>query len=200
MRWWPGERGGGEGFLIRAATARDLPRLEELALYFWDETEVDCFDRTYDVLQLPAYVACADNEKSPRKIRKIAQVKEMHYSVRRRGDFSLGEAVGLLSYAIEGERLVIVMLNVLPGYQGRGAGRSLLQAAIEEARRRGLSRVLVATSNDDLPALYLYQSCGFAIFEVVPGCVAEHHGEEIAGFGGIGVRDEIRLQHCCLPK
>lgn len=118
----------------------------------------------------------------------------MQHSVRRRGDFSLGEAVGLLSYAIEGERLIIVMLNVLPGYQGHGAGRSLLQAAIEEARRHGLSRILVATSNDDLPALYLYQSCGFAIFEVVPGRIAEHHGEEIAGFGGIGVRDEIRLQ------
>ena len=165
------ERGREESLLIRAATARDLPRIEELALYFGDETEVDCFDRTYDMLQLPAYVACADNEKS-----------------------LLGEAVGLLSYAIEGEELVIVMLNVLPEYQGHGAGRSLLQAAIEEARRHGLSRILVTTSNDDLPALYLYQSCGFAIFEVVPGRIAKHHGEEIAGFGGIGVRDEIRLQ------
>ena len=159
------ERGREESLLIRAATARDLTRIEELALYFWGETEVDCFDRTYNVLQLPAYVACANEE-----------------------------VVGLLSYAIEGEELVIVMLNVLPEYQGHGAGRSLLQAAIEEARRHGLSRILVTTSNDDLPALYLYQSCGFAIFEVVPGRIAKHHGEEIAGFGGIGVRDEIRLQ------
>jgi len=159
------ERDRGKGLLIRAATALDRPRIQELALYFWDETEVDCFDRSYDVLQLPAYVACANEE-----------------------------VVGLLSYAIEGEELVIVMLNVLPEYQGRGAGRSLLQAAIEEARRHGLSRILVATSNDDLPALYLYQSCGFAILEVVPGRIVEHHGGEIAGFGGIGVRDEIRLQ------
>ena len=159
------ERGRGEGLLIRAATTRDRHRIEELALYFWDETEVDCFDSTYSVLQLPAYVACTDDK-----------------------------TVGLLSYVIEGERLVIVMLNVLPEYQGHGAGRSLLQAAIEEARRHGLSRILVATSNDDLPALYLYQSCGFTIFEVVPGRIAEHHGEEIAGFGGIGVRDEIRLR------
>jgi ribosomal protein S18 acetylase RimI-like enzyme len=150
---------------VRPATPGDYPRLKELALHFWGETEVECFDRVYDVLKLPSFLVCSDDE-----------------------------LVGFLSYAVEGDALNVAMLNVLPQHQGLGLGNELLQAAIEEAQRRGLSRLIVATSNDDLMALYFYQRAGFLIDEVVPGRIAEHHGEVEKGFGEIGIRDEIRLQ------
>jgi GNAT superfamily N-acetyltransferase len=95
---------------IRPAKPADDARLEELALYFWDEVEVDCFDRQYDVRACPAFLAC-------------------------NGD----KVVGLASYTVEKEwgAMVLVMLNVLPDYQGRGAGRALLDAVRDEATRHG---------------------------------------------------------------
>jgi hypothetical protein len=53
---------------------------------------------------------------------------------------------------------------------------------------------VVATSNDDLPALYVYQREGFVITEVAAGAILAHHGREELGFASIPVRDEIRLE------
>ena len=153
---------------IRPASPADYPRLQELALYFWDETVVDCFDRQYDVMACPAFLACDG-----------------------------GDVVGAAPFAVEEawNAIILVMLNVLPNYQGRGGGRSLFDALCEEARGRGLARVLVATTNDDLPALALYQRYGFRITEILTGRVAEEHGVELTGFAGIPVRDEVRLEY-----
>ncbi len=160
-----GEEKGQGKVDIREARTDDYARIEELALHFWGETEVECFDGHYEVLRLPALVVESE-----------------------------GEVVGFLSYAEEGDRMVLVMLNLLPPYQGRGWGKALLEAARREGLRKGLARMVVATTNDDLPALYLYQRCGFALKEFLPGKVAQHHGEEIPGFAGIPVRDELRLE------
>jgi GNAT superfamily N-acetyltransferase len=169
-----GRRQPGPPLGIRDALPADYARIEELALYFWDETVVNCFDRQYDVMACPAVVA-----------------------------YEGSALVGVASFAVEDawSALLLVMLNVLPGFQGRGAGRYLLDAVREQAHERGLARMLVATTNDDLPALSLYQRYGFRIIEVVPGRVAEVHasegriaGDALRGFAGIPVRDEIRLE------
>lgn len=156
---------------IRRALPADYARIEELSLHFWDETIVDCFDRQYDVMVCPAFVAC-DGE----------------------------DVVGAAIFAVEEawNAIVLVMLNVLPEFQGRGAGRSLLDAVRKAAMQRSLDRVLVVTTNDDLPALALYQRYGFRMTEIVVERVAQDHGAEIdghalTGFAGIPVRDEIRL-------
>jgi ribosomal protein S18 acetylase RimI-like enzyme len=159
------DRGPTGALEVRAAQPKDRERMEEIALHFWGETEVECFERVYEVLELPALVAEVD-----------------------------GEVVGFLSYAAEGERLNLVMLNVLPKWQGHGVASSLLRAVVEQARRLGALRLVVATTNDDLPALGFYQRAGFTIEEVVPGRILEHHGGEEEGFAGIPVRDEVRLQ------
>jgi ribosomal protein S18 acetylase RimI-like enzyme len=153
---------------VRPAVADDYRRIEELALYFWNETEVDCFDRKYDVLACPAFLVCDG-----------------------------GEAVGQASYAVEEEwnAVVLVMLNILPDQQRRGGGWLLLDAVRDEARRCGLERLLVVTSNDDLPALALYQRYGFCITGILPGRIAADHGGAFPGLAGIPVRDEIRLAY-----
>ncbi|MBM4467528.1 MAG: GNAT family N-acetyltransferase, partial [Chloroflexi bacterium] len=150
---------------IRAATAADRPEIERLALHFWDETEVVCFGQSYDVRQLPALVALVEDELA-----------------------------GALSYAVEGKRLIIVLLAVWPQHQRRGVGRRLVAAAVAEARRRGLGEVVVATSNDDLPALALYQRCGFQLYKVATGSIEQHHGGPLPGFAGLTIRDELRLR------
>jgi ribosomal protein S18 acetylase RimI-like enzyme len=87
-----------------------------------------------------------------------------------------------------------VMLNVLPRWQGRGAARELIAAVTDVARAEGAARVIVATTNDDLLALGLYQRLGFTITQVLVGKLLEHHGGTEPGFAGIPVRDEIRLE------
>jgi ribosomal protein S18 acetylase RimI-like enzyme len=162
-----GPRGGAPRppLTIRPATPADRPRIAELAETFWGEVEVECFDRSYQVDALPATVACD-------------------------GD----EIVGVLSYACEGDAVNLVTLSVLPRWQGRGAARGLIAAVTEAARAEGAVRLIVATTNDDLPALGLYQRLGFVITGVLVGRLLEHHGEVEPGFGGIPVRDEVQME------
>jgi ribosomal protein S18 acetylase RimI-like enzyme len=150
---------------VRAASAEDAELIREIALLYWDETEVECFDRTYDITRLPAWIATSDDQ-----------------------------VAGALSYSVEPPRLVIVMLNVHPEFQGRRAARSLLAMVEHEARMAGIEKLAVATTNDDLPALYLYQRWGFVISDLSTGAMIKHHGAEEGGFARIPVRDEIRLE------
>ncbi len=150
---------------IRAATAADRPEIERLAVHCWDETAVVCFGQSYDVRQLPALVALVEDELA-----------------------------GALSYALEDNRLTIVLLAVWPQHQRRGVGRRLVETTVAEAHRLGLGEVVVATSNDDLPALALYQRCGFQLYEVATGSIEEHHGGPLPGFAGLIIRDELRLR------
>lgn len=70
----------------------------------------------------------------------------------------------------------------------------MIEAVIEAARRAGADRLVVATTNDDLPALALYQRLGFAIKGLQAGQLIEHHEGTEPGFAGLPVRDEIQLE------
>jgi ribosomal protein S18 acetylase RimI-like enzyme len=52
-------------------------------------------------------------------------------------------------------------LAVAPAYQRRGIGRQLLEAAIEEARRRGAQRLRLRVLATNEEALRLYAAVGF---------------------------------------
>lgn len=52
-------------------------------------------------------------------------------------------------------------LYVVPERRGRGLGRALLEAAMDEARARGAARIDLNTSVDDVAARALYESAGF---------------------------------------
>ena len=53
-------------------------------------------------------------------------------------------------------------LYVAPARRGRGDGRALLEAALERARARGAAWIDLGTSEDDVAARSLYESCGFS--------------------------------------
>lgn len=59
-------------------------------------------------------------------------------------------------------------LYVMPTRRGRGIGRALLEAVMDEARSRGGVRIELGTSTDDVAAIALYESAGF-INEEGPG-------------------------------
>lgn len=151
--------------VIRTATAADRSGIAQLTMRFWGEAEIDCFGSNYPVAELDAYVACVDDS-----------------------------IVGNASYAREGDALDLVALNVLPEWQGWGLGQALMDAVIGQARACGAARVVLATTNDNLLALMMYQRLGFVITGVQVGTLVEHHGTVEYGFGGIPVRDEIQME------
>ena len=59
-------------------------------------------------------------------------------------------------------------LYVAPAMRGRGLGRALLEAAMEEARGRGADHIDLGTSEDDVARAALYESAGFTNREGKP--------------------------------
>jgi ribosomal protein S18 acetylase RimI-like enzyme len=106
-----------------------------------------------------------------------------------------GEISGALAWKTREDALQIVALATDPMWQRSGVGGYLLAEAELVARRTGSTRVVLATTNDNLPALYFYQRRGYRIIEVVRDAWREHAELTIGvGFAGIPVLDELRLQ------
>lgn len=106
-----------------------------------------------------------------------------------------GELAGALVYQLLPGALLILALATDPMWQRSGVGGHLVAEAEALARAKKRARVLVSTTNDNLPALYFYQRRQYHITEVVPGGVLSHIKEPGSkGFGGIALRDEIRLE------
>lgn len=59
-------------------------------------------------------------------------------------------------------------LAVLDEGRGRGVGRALVRAAVEEARRQGARRVTLRVLAHNTPARKLYESEGFVLEGVLP--------------------------------
>ena len=73
-----------------------------------------------------------------------------------------GVPVGAVSLMVMGGGSVeLAKMGVRPQAQGQGAGRMLVSAAIEQARRMGMNRVYIETNSALGPALKLYRDAGF---------------------------------------
>ncbi|MFI6032747.1 GNAT family N-acetyltransferase [Streptomyces sp. NPDC051315] len=59
-------------------------------------------------------------------------------------------------------------LAVADEARGRGVGRALIRAAVEEARRRGARRITLRVLGHNTPARTLYESEGFVVEGVLP--------------------------------
>jgi len=144
---------------------KEREKIREFVQRFWGEEEQLTFDREFMVAELSAYTARLEND-----------------------------IVGFVSFIETDDDIIVVALGVLPQYQSSGVGRSLIRKVEAEAKKMLKKRLLVSTSNDDLPALAFYQSLGFQIYDVKPNVIAEKHGENLEGIGGLPVRDELRLR------
>ena len=68
----------------------------------------------------------------------------------------------------EGRECYLAELYVVPARRGHGLGRALLEAAMALARARGADHMDLGTSEDDVAARALYESCGFVNREKPP--------------------------------
>jgi len=106
-----------------------------------------------------------------------------------------GELAGALAYRLLPDALLMLALATDPMWQRSGVGGHLVAEVEALARAKGRARLIVSTTNDNLPALYFYQRHGFHIREVVPGGLIPHiKAPGSTGFGGIPLRDEIRME------
>ena len=106
-----------------------------------------------------------------------------------------GGVAGALAWRTMGDALHIVALATDPMWQRSGVGGHLLAEAEAQARRAGLTRLVVTATNDNLPGLYFYQRHGYRIVEVVRDAMAAHRGvRPIPGFADIPPLDELRLE------
>lgn len=75
-----------------------------------------------------------------------------------------GRALGLVTWAVDGQRAEIVSLNALE--PGRGIGSRLMEAAEEELRRLGVTAAHLVTTNDNPRALSFYVRRGYRLVRV----------------------------------
>ncbi len=151
--------------MVREATETDRAAARELFQQDFGRTKIVAFGEVMDIEQMPALVAILHDAPS-----------------------------GALAYRLLGDALHIVALATDPMWQRSGVGGYLVAEAELLARRLTLGRLVVSTTNDNLPALYFYQRKGYRMTELVPGSIIEHTHQIVAGFAGIPVRDEIRLE------
>jgi GNAT superfamily N-acetyltransferase len=106
-----------------------------------------------------------------------------------------GERIGLLTYRDDARGREVVSLDgVRPR---RGAGSALLHAAADGARRAGLRRIWLVTTNENTDALRFYQRRGYDLCalhrdavtrsRLVKPTIPEH-------VDGIALRHEIELE------
>jgi ribosomal protein S18 acetylase RimI-like enzyme len=150
---------------VREATNTDRAAARELFERDFGRTRIVAFGEVMDIDQMPALVALMTDEPA-----------------------------GALAYRIHGDALHIVALATDPMWQRSGVGGQLVVEAELLARRLGLMRLVVATTNDNLPALFFYQRRGYRLTDLAANSVMTHTGRHVLGFGGIPVRDEVRLE------
>ncbi len=151
--------------LVREATDADRAAARELFHRDFGRRKMVAFGEVMDIDQMPALVAVVQTDPS-----------------------------GALAYRLLGDALHIVALATDPMWQRSGVGAYLVAEAELLARRLKLERLVVSTTNDNLPALYFYQRKGYSMTEVVPHGVILGAQSPTPGFAGIPVRDEIRLE------
>ncbi|WP_150523902.1 GNAT family N-acetyltransferase [Roseibium sediminis] len=107
--------------------------------------------------------------------------------------FEGDELVGLVTLIIRDDEWEILTLDSVNRWGGTGS--KLLEAVIHDARIKGVKRVTVRTSNDNLDAFRFYQRRGFRLERVRPGVIDEERAKNpdipLRGDYGIEIRDEI---------
>ncbi|MFH1523413.1 MAG: GNAT family N-acetyltransferase [Chloroflexota bacterium] len=109
---------------------------------------------------------------------------------------SEGQAVGLLTYHIEGKACEIVTLD--SWCEGMGVGSALIETMKQAAHQEGCQRLWLVTTNDNTHALRFYQKRGFSLCALRVNALAESRKlkSEIpfTSEDGIPIRDELELE------
>jgi ribosomal protein S18 acetylase RimI-like enzyme len=113
-----------------------------------------------------------------------------------------GERVGLVTWLagpeLDPESAEIRAVAVDDAAQGRGIGRALLERAHDALAAAGVRSAWLVTTNDNAPAIHLYESLGYRVVEVRRGAVDDLRRSTkpsipLVGLGGVEMHDELEL-------
>lgn len=117
------------------------------------------------------------------------------------GAWSGGWLIGVVTWTGRPDadgRTELASLAVATHRRNEGVGAALLEAVNDAARTAGCRRVWLATTNDNLDALRLYQRHGFRLAELRAGAIDEARQRKpmipAIGHHGIPVHDELVLE------
>lgn len=106
------------------------------------------------------------------------------------------QLLGLITFTIAVNTCEIVTINSV--FQRQGIGTALLAEVIKTARQRGCSRIILTTTNDNMPALEFFQKRGFHLTDIRPGAVDEARFVKpeipLTGVHDIPIHDELDLE------
>lgn len=108
------------------------------------------------------------------------------------------EILCLLTYHVDDGDCEIVSLD--SSMRNQGIGTDLIKKMIEKAVDiKGLKRLWLMTTNDNLDAIRFYQKRGFVLTAVHPNAIEASRklGQDIPEIGcyGIPIRDEIEMEY-----
>lgn len=95
-------------------------------------------------------------------------------------------------YPLDNITAEIKNIAVAETFQNQGAGKLLLQHAIESARKKGYKKLLICTGNSSMGQLYLYQKMGFEPTEIIPDFFVKNYKDPIYE-NGIQCKHKIQL-------
>lgn len=89
---------------------------------------------------------------------ELAHVPETRWYAVHEDDQGIDGYVGLYAVPPDGD---VATIAVAARSQRQGLGRTLLDALVDEARRRGVAQLFLEVLETNAPALALYESTGF---------------------------------------
>jgi ribosomal protein S18 acetylase RimI-like enzyme len=109
-----------------------------------------------------------------------------------------GSVVGLVTWVRDQDRAEIRAVAVAASGRGRGIGRALMRATTDALHSAGIRTAWLVTTNDNAPALRLYESLGYAVRGIRRGAVDELRrtikpGIPLVGHAGVEMHDELEL-------
>jgi N-acetylglutamate synthase-like GNAT family acetyltransferase len=154
-------------FTIRPAVDADRQWIAQFVEEHWGSDKMVVHGRIFIISQLPIFIAEMD-----------------------------GQAVGLVSFHIEGQECEITSLDSLR--EAIGIGAALIDKVKAAALEAGCRRLFLSTTNDNIHALRFYQRRGFVLAALRVGAVEAARKIKpqipMIGFHGIPIRDEIELE------
>jgi N-acetylglutamate synthase-like GNAT family acetyltransferase len=103
---------------------------------------------------------------------------------------------GLVTYKINGSELEIT--GLVSTDEKKGIGTALVNCVITLAKQKGIKRVCLVTTNDNLNALGFWQKRGFKLIKIYPNSMEATRKLKpslpLIGENGIPLHDEIELE------
>lgn len=124
------------------------------------------------------------------KVRRIEEFNGGYIAEQR------NKKVGLITYKIINSELEIT--GLISNDEKKGIGTALVNSVITFAKQKGIKRVCLVTTNDNLNALGFWQKRGFKLVKICPNAMEATRRLKpslpLIGENNIPLRDEIELE------